>query len=797
MLEGIKQLIKSEMLDDLISVIPQEIIIKEIEKDGTIVAKHIASPSELIDTQLGSITGGQFGLFYKPKPGSKALAIRVYPGSTNHTQIIKTISNPSQIRHDHISEPVEDTEQGHLLDGNFDVEPGSVLLRSDINQKLHLNSINKSNGSIELIDNNNSGINIETFNSSSILNIISHYQQSVSNGGRSFSGEYHKGINESYYIKNNSNLYSVKRPDMTTINKIGLFYPGNAYTAMIMNKPRNVPLTFNKKIINHVAEKAKFVGYENEKQVIMSKKNPEESYDLIENGRLIESRKIYNLFFMAPDQLLQTISGNILSDIDGYFSPVNINYGVTPSILKSSKDILKILDNNSLLFDKIKNNNKRGIAYHFQLNTHDNIKDVFYASKNTRFILDKEGVLKANIPKSSIHGNIMYPDSTTFISGNDISPKISSEYSNRSSIERIPITNRNSDGNVQLPSLTFITESPNIKKTRNTGIQFSNSNGYFDSSGTGKLRVNTTKYHNMWAACEMLLANYIVNVSLPRVVNDKLHNIVMLGMSKNETFEKIDSTFSGSLANPSKKEYEIPSYGTVLVSPQKPSINPGGDVIFGGALYRNLQDYSNSEDSTSGYSGVSSNINLEGSLEASIGSDDADGKSVTLDTNGSIVTWIGKDKNNRSLSMQTDGSVLVNIGGHSSDGTFNEGRLDLRVNLTDKGKFDDEELNPRDNIESTDSDFIISISDKGIIISGMKKNIPMLINNSGQIVMQSQSGIILNGGMGGVKVIEKNRPAKDVGLPQSNTANSLDSGDPTNIDSIAQTFRELADLSTE
>ena len=124
---------------------------------------------------------------------------------------------------------------------------------------------------------------------------------------------------------------------------------------------------------------------------------------------------------------------------------------------------------------------------------------------------------------------------------------------------------------------------------------------------------------------------------------------------------------------------------------------------------------------------------------------------MTLDTHGGVVAWLGRDNNGRSLSMQTDGSVLVNIGGHNSDGSFNEGRLDLRVNLTNKGVMSDDDLSSPDDIDASDSDFIISISSKGIVVSGMKKNVPMLLNNSGQIVIQSQSGIILNGGMGGVK----------------------------------------------
>jgi len=76
----------------------------------------------------------------------------------------------------------------------------------------------------------------------------------------------------------------------------------------------------------------------------------------------------------------------------------------------------------------------------------------------------------------------------------------------------------------------------------------------------------------------------------------------------------------------------------------------------------------------------------------------------------------------------------------------------------------------------------------------MKADIPMLINNSGQITLQSKSGILLNGGMGGVKVVEKSRVIKDVGVPQSTTANSYVTGETANVESIETLFKEISEL---
>ncbi len=804
MIDRIINAVRDDLFEELTSIIPQEIIVKEVSKNGGIVAKHTSAPSEILDTELGSITGGQFGFFTKPEPGSKALAIRVYPGSTNHTQIISSIFNPAKQKHDGISEPVADTDQGVMADGNYEIKPGDLLLRSKLNQTLLLKSHGDGhNGSINLLDNNGAGITIETINSSTFLSSVSHYIQNISAAVRSFSGEYHQSIKESDFIKSSSNMYGVIRPTITTDNKIGLFYQEKAYDAKILNNPRNIPLSFYKKTINQVTEKAKFIGFENERQMLNLGKDPESAYDEVELSRFYQSRNLYNLFFMAPDQLIQVISGNLLS-LENNYSPININYGTTSfDDFKNVRDVFQVQEESNSSFVKIKNNFKRGIGYHFQLNTHNNIKDDFLSTNNTRVILDKEGILKVNIPKSSKHGNVMYVDSTSFIKDGEKEPKIINNFANPSSEENIPITLRGNSGEVLLPPRTLQNEVRNSGKVRYTGIEFSNANGYFGKPETIglKVRVNTTKYHNMYAACEMLLANHIAGVAPPTKTDPNFHGTAKQGMSISETFEKYDSRYAGKISNASIKEYnKNSSYGAALVIPQKPIINPGRSLVFGGKSYDDLPVYINNDleqeetDKQKFYEGVSANINLEGSLEASIGADSADKKSITLDTEGGAVMWFGKDANNRSLSVQTDGDALFNIGGRTGKGPFNEGRFDLRVNFTDKGVV---ATDAAEDITKTDSDFILSISSNGIVISGMKKDTPMIINNTAMITIQSPNGILLNGGMGGVQILDKNRSVRDAGLPQSNTANSGETGDIGGPDSVERLFDEAEDFGSK
>lgn len=86
--------------------------------------------------------------------------------------------------------------------------------------------------------------------------------------------------------------------------------------------------------------------------------------------------------------------------------------------------------------------------------------------------------------------------------------------------------------------------------------------------------------------------------------------------------------------------------------------------------------------------GRSGSINLDGSLELSIGANSVDRQSLWLDTQGGIVANIGRDKQHISAAFSLDGDLLVQIGGEtlSNDSRFNkvnnayrQGVLDIRV----------------------------------------------------------------------------------------------------------------------
>ena len=322
-------------------------------------------------------------------------------------------------------------------------------------------------------------------------------------------------------------------------------------------------------------------------------------------------------------------------------------------------------------------------------------------------------------------------------SSSDKNPKVS--YYNESVQEKIPVTLRDVNGNIVFPKTSNFV-------LRKTGVRVQNNGKLPQAEDT--VRVNTTKYHNMYATAERLIANKIIKINIPQIFTDE--SGFPEGLSIRKPFEIPNPLSERTTEDGDIRRY--PSFmSTIIVEPDLPAIYTGGGAdgfgvgtVVAGASYISDDAIGFNEDVSVG--GKSMQLNSEGSIELSVGADIVDKKSLILDTAGSLVAWFGKDKNNRSMVMQTDGDVLFNIGGSYNNDVMNKGRFDLRVNVTDKqfidtkfspGKYSEEGGNP-----GSDSDFIISISENGIVIAGMKKDAPMVIRNDGEILIESTGGAL-------------------------------------------------------
>jgi len=86
--------------------------------------------------------------------------------------------------------------------------------------------------------------------------------------------------------------------------------------------------------------------------------------------------------------------------------------------------------------------------------------------------------------------------------------------------------------------------------------------------------------------------------------------------------------------------------------------------------------------------GRSGSLNFDGSIELNVGANTVDRQSIWLDTAGSLIAMLGRDKNNVSAALSLDGDLVVQIGGNGitedsrfskSNNSYRSGALDIRV----------------------------------------------------------------------------------------------------------------------
>lgn len=631
-----------------------------------------------------------------------------------------------------------------------DMAEGRVILAGENGSYLRLNE----NGDVNITaGGNGAGHYLKKFGLKSVAEYqVTQEKSSFSNGGRSYSGTVRRLISNlrTTFPKTNPNeaplfvdleFHNVGLP-------IGFFNGSKPFKYSIESRKRNPEISENRTVINEFSTDSIFTGFDDE---ILRYKDQKKLLDQSEFSD--RTREPSNTLQLAEHELIEVVGGNLV-DFKGNILDLNYQklfYGSSGNRVPSTtKDIAKE-------YESARRISRRGIGFHFMLATNTTTRERSTSNNSLLVDIDKEGLLKLNVPKNTDTGNIPFPGTTTF---RDDSGNVSTEISNQSVQELIPVTLRDKEGTVVLPK----TYPGSVY--RETGIRYDNSIPYFpgnsEDGAPNTIRVNSTKYHNMYSIAERLIANNITKINIPQIfTNDQGY---VDGLAIGKPFEILDDeeTSTENILELDANQFKLPGYmGTVTVYPDPPAIYSGGGTVVAGKDYtdENYPPYSNafeltqdnnetvtvSQDNqkTGGTGGKSAYLNFEGSVESSIGADNSDRKSLVLDTAGSLLAWFGKDKNGRSVVMQTDGEMLVNVGGtYNQDGTtMNTGKFVLRVNVSDKGHLDTE---TNSNL-GANSDFVISIGEEGLVIAGMKQGAPMIFRNSGKILIESETDLVLKG----------------------------------------------------
>lgn len=744
-----------------------------------------------VGVPLPNIIGaGNSGLIINIMNGTRVIAAYLHDTSREIVVIIGVLPSVLQKLENYNDES----------DGVIDKNPGTLAYTKsmdmgDVQLSAHTGPrvLLKSNDSLEISTTNGKGIFFtpEQFGTHSIYSLANNHLIEGS-GGRLSWGRVKRSTSDVGFSSIKDFFTDIYRGGK--LRDIGFWLGERVGNAISSNTiQRNIPLSEYKLIINEFSTEFGFSGFDKE---LLKRAN--EELAIRKDPTISRHRESTNSLYLSEGELIEIIGGNFI-DINGLVYDINYNPISSSMRFPTVNSILK--------FEEASKKSRRGIGYHFKLSTNVNSRDESRSSKDFVFDVDKEGVLKVNVPKSSTTGNIPYVTDINFKS--DDNPRLLSiSPSNPSRLEKIPVHLRDRSGNLK--------DDRPAEPYRETGVRFANQSNdlYFPSSnasGKKAIRVNTTKHHNIYTAAERLLANYVTKVSIPSAFT-RTKQFSAGGINLGELPDISDNPEKYSRHSAFEVKYD-PSgakdaddednqtdpqnlfYSTVGVTSKSPAISTGGDTFVAGKKYTAddplqpiISNYFKAEKNDDGiglvidksfenvvtHGGVSANVNMEGSLELSIGGDNVDNKSMILDTAGSLIMWLGKDKNNRSMIFQSDGDVLVNVGGSysptpnsDSDPEFNPGRFDLRVNVVDKGFHDS--ANSRSMIGSKfsddkgySSDYLISISDKGLVISGMQAGAPMIIRNDGDIMLESASSkLILKGES--VEIIEFSKTPTDDG----------------------------------
>jgi hypothetical protein len=331
---------------------------------------------------------------------------------------------------------------------------------------------------------------------------------------------------------------------------------------------------------------------------------------------------ILSLSLDHPNFLLETVIGTV---VDIYGNILDINRNPLPSGLIDSLSFRKSEEDQNIVFQKLREQLRKSIAYHFELNArkagledtlpdYENFDNYIRARSRFSVDIDKEGQFKINVPSSSETGNI-----PVLVRQENFSNLKGAEYDeDRGSFIR------------------------NV--TNNTDIQLEP-----HGQGIVELKSNEESLKSFSAATDRITGDPI---KLGTGFHD-ISNVLFL--------HKFKEPYKGTGGYPNSLLNFVPPVEDIISK----------EIIVSG------------EGSNAG--GRSGTLSLDGFISLSIGANTVDRQSMWLDCAGGIVAAIGRDKFNKSIAATLDGDLFMQVGGStiSNDLRFSEYNNEMRDGVVD------------------------------------------------------------------------------------------------------------------
>lgn len=354
-----------------------------------------------------------------------------------------------------------------------------------------------------------------------------------------------------------------------------------------------------------------------------------------------------------PNELIEKVSGTLV-DIFGNLLTINKIILPTPQGSKADELLKQIFEiNRHTVALHMEINTKKGFGYREGLASTrkpillENFPDPMISANNARdrsrwaLRVDKEGLTTVNIPATSETGNI--------------------------------------------PLLTRQETSSTLKIDNNGNIQKGKRS---DPDGLYRNSKNQDIFHDQFGPGGVKLTEASVNKIENRLSGNKtswkdetnIQYTLPKYVEAGTAFHDITQTALSLLKNTINiKASDIFDESSVIIA-DPPAITNEVDASVPKAESSIAQRNSETGlvEGQPNAGGRSAQINLDGSLEMSIGANTIDRVSWVLDTAGAIVTRLGRDRKGRSAVIQADGTVAIEIGGFDFVGEDADDLVDTR-----------------------------------------------------------------------------------------------------------------------
>lgn len=512
-------------------------------------------------------------------------------------------------------------------------------------------------------------LHLNTSSNSYINNFDSN--MSFSQGHRQVIGAIKRDLRPNKNVSENAKLDSPLFDDF--IYAVGLDPSATANNTK--NNAKNPAFVESRELLYEFLYSAD-VTDELQESAIYGKSNQQKEKFTLQNRRKSRTDTL-SLSLIAPNFLIETVKGTVV-DIFGNILDINrtrLPIGSNDFTIRSEGNKDKVA-----AYLKIRESQRKSIAYHFEINVKKDLK-----GKN---------------------GKLVLPDITAPLEKNDYARNRSRFFFDvdKEGLFKLNVPASSETGNVPLLTRYENYSTYGDEDSKNPNKYFKREDGldiFLDSFAKNGGVIAMENEDGITSLKDRLTGSHLQH-------GTAYHNIL------NTCQVHQSAQFVSYAFEPLFDISALPTYdpGDLAKNIVSPKITIGGPNANAG--------------------GRSGSFNFDGSIDLNVGANSIDRHSVWLDTAGSIIGNIGRDKRNISAAITMDGDLLLQVGGN---GVVGDSRFNTLNNAFRPGAIDIRVFNA--GFDCT----LIRIDNEGVKIMTPGR---MIFQSQGDMLFRSASGITMD-----------------------------------------------------